>query len=155
MSDKPENDTTLVVIDMQPLGFPYARWLIGPVLQQIQRAKALGHGIVLVRYLSSLAGPIAPELINAVAGYDRSRPATKKLPDGSQEILAACATELSTGRFRLCGVTTDECVTKTAHGLARSCPQSRIEVVKAACDCWQGKRFDWSKFSQLANVIPV
>jgi hypothetical protein len=149
-------DGILAVIDMQPDGFPYARWITGPVVGEIVQAKQRGDAIALIRYNLVIAGEIAPAVLQATADYGRLLRVNKLRVDGSVELLDAChAAELPTSVFRLCGVCTDECVSATAHGLGRMLPQSRIEVVKAACDCWQGKRFDWSQFSKLPNVIPV
>jgi hypothetical protein len=148
---------TLAVIDMQPEGFPYAQWIIGPVVAEILSAKKRGDAIALIRYNLVIAGAIAPAVLNATYGYDRLLRVDKSRVDGSAELLAACETPPAhpTQVFRLCGVCTDECVIETAHGLATRLPQARIEVVKAACESWQGKRFDWSKFARLPNVIPV
>jgi nicotinamidase-related amidase len=149
-------DATLVVIDMQPDCFLYARWMINPVVAQMREAARQGQGVVLVQYVVGLADEIAPQVLQAYTEFSRRALAVKTQEDGSAEVLAACMDAgLSTNRFRICGVTTDDCVTRTAHGLARLCPAARIEVIKSACECWQGNRFDWSNFSHLPNVVPV
>jgi nicotinamidase-related amidase len=151
-----ESDATLVVIDMQPECFIYARWMVKPVLAQMQEAARQGQGIVLVQYAVGLEDAIAPAILQAFRECPRQALAVKTQEDGSDKVLAACLeANLSTSRFRICGVTTDDCVTKTAHGLALLCPSARIEVIKSACECWQGNRYDWSSFSHLPNVIPV
>lgn len=152
-----KSDATLVVVDMQPECFLYARWVIQPVLAQMHEAARLGHGIILVRYeIADVNTEIAPEIMRAYEQCARRAPATKTKRDGSEEVLAVCTlANLSKNLFRVCGVTTDECITQTAHGLARLCPTARVEVIKSACESWQGKRYDWSGFAQLPNVVPV
>jgi hypothetical protein len=151
-------DATLVVIDMQPDCFLYARWKIKPVCELMRETTRLGQGIVLVPFIINdpkLSLDIAPAVVEAFEACPRRALAPKFQEDGSDKVLAACKqANLSTNLFRLCGVTTDECVTKTAHGLALLCPSARIEVIKAACEGWQSN-YDWSRFSQHPNVVPV
>jgi hypothetical protein len=146
-----------VVIDMQPECFFYARWVLKPVLAQMHEAERQQQGIVLVRYeIADLDTEIAPDILQAYDQFSRRALATKTQRDGSEQVLAACAeANLCTSVFRVCGVTTDECITETVHGLARLCPAARIEVIMSACESWQGKRYDWSRFSHLPNVFPV
>lgn len=152
-------DATLVVVHMQPQGFAYAQWVLKPVLSLVDRFMSDGHGIVLVKFRETvdeaIIGPTAKEIEGRLLGYTRLGRADETAEDASQEVLQACKhAGLSTGRLVLCGVTTDDCVAKTTHGLAAELRNSRIEVAKDACMCWQ-PNYDWSKFAQLPNVFPV
>ena len=152
----PEQDSTLVLIDMQPDGFIYSRWMVKPVLQLIDAAISQNHGICLVQYVCECAGTIAEEITRRLEGYPRKTLAKKTREDGSAEVIEACLDAgLTTADFQVAGVTTDDCVVRTVRGLSEKLPDSRIAVIKNCCECWQGKRYDWSTFAQAANIFLI
>jgi len=148
-----ESRRTLVVIDMQPAGFPAAGWIRREVIKEIEDAIARQDGVVFVRYAIPYAGEIDSSVLEIAAGYERATQVDKLHENGSVEVIEGCR-QLPVATLRLCGVTTDDCVTKTAHGLATLLPASRIEVVQSACSC-SISNFDWTNFSQAPNVFVV
>lgn len=147
----------LVIIDMQPAGFPLALGVTRQVMREIRKAVELGWLIVVVEYVTAddCAGPtdtrITTLLDESGARWIRVK---KKSEDGSTEIVEALA-GLLTGaypRFRVVGVTTDDCVTKTVHGLIRLLPSCVVDVVTDACSNWEGRRYNWAAFSTSSRV---
>lgn len=159
-SNLQETLRVLVVIDMQPDGFPLARSVLRQVRQAIANAMASSWLVLIVEFDIECAGPTDPAIMSTLAGYPYWRLVKKKAEDGSLEVIEA-ATEagMSTACpvpvFRLAGVTTDDCISKTAHGLARRLPDCLVEVITDACCNWQGARFDWKQFSRAANIALI
>lgn len=155
-----ETPRVLVVIDMQPDGFPLARSVLRQVRQAVARAMASSWLVLIVEFDIECAGSTDQAIMSMLAGYPHWKLVKKTAEDGSIEVIEA-ATEagMSTARpvpvFRLAGVTTDDCISKTAHGLARSLPGCLVEVITTACCNWQGSRFDWSRFSRAANIVLI
>lgn len=149
----------LVVIDMQPAGFPLSRVVTAQVLREIDSAIEQGWTIAIVEFEHEVTGPTDERILERLqsSGYDHWLTVKKKQEDGSAEILAAAqlSREDAAPLFRIVGVTTDDCVTKTAHGLSSKRPDCQVEVVKDACTNWEGHRFNWSAFSHADNVKVV
>ncbi|MGD9680877.1 MAG: hypothetical protein AB7W16_06820 [Candidatus Obscuribacterales bacterium] len=159
-SGLPETPRVLVVIDMQPDGFPLARSVLRQVMQAIAHAMASSWLVLIVEFDIECAGSTDPAIMSMLAGYPRWKLVKKSAEDGSLEVIEAVTEAgMSTVRpfpgFRMAGVTTDDCISKTAHGLARRLPDCSVEVIKDACFNWQGSRFDWSRFSRAANIVLI
>lgn len=146
----------LVVIDMQPAGFPLALAVVRQVLREIKLAIERGWTIMIVEYDLECAGPTDSRItaLLAESGYQTWLPVKKKAEDGSAEILAAlppCATDEPLV-FRVVGVTTDDCIAKSVFGLVKRLPTCVVELITDACYNWQGNRFDWSLFAGFSNI---
>lgn len=149
------HEYTLVVIDMQPDGFPLALSVRRQVAREVRQAVRLGRPVLIVEYDLECAGKTDDIVMDVLLEcdykhYERQR---KSANDGSREVLSACARRgFGTSRFRLCGVMTDECVKATAAGLISLHAHCLIDVVADACITWSGHRYDWSTFSDSARV---
>jgi Isochorismatase family len=134
-------DRVLVIIDMQKKflrNVPDPWRTISATEAEIRMARADDCPIVLVKCIGEDNGDIDPAIKQALVGYEsRSCLVSKNQDDGSEEIRHACKTlRYPTSVFRLCGLNVDACVLQTAHGLCRLYPQSRVEVVKDACNTY-------------------
>lgn len=153
----------LVVIDMQPQGFPLSGGVTREVMREMRLAIANGWLIVVVEYDLECAGPTDSRILALLteSGYANWITVKKKAEDGSQEIAAALAPLLAGNQFqyapafRVVGVTTDDCVTKTVHGLLPLFPDCVVEVVTDACTNWEGRRYNWAAFSSSPQVILI
>lgn len=153
----------LIVIDMQPAGFPLALGVRREVMREMRLAIRSGWLIVVVEYDLECAGPTDSRITALLeeSGYTNWLPVKKKAEDGSQEIAAALAPLLGGIRnqnvpaFRIVGVTTDDCVSKTVHGLLPLFPDCVVEVVTDACTNWEGRRYNWAAFSSSPRVILI
>jgi nicotinamidase-related amidase len=150
---------TLVVVDMQP-DFPAATDVrtIAAVARQVKLARENHCAVVFleVSYLSRFDmeefKPTHRELINLVRGYDRYSIAEKLYSDGSWAVQDSCKRrDFAVHHLRVCGVNTDVCVQQTVSGLAKSLPNSQIDVVQDACNT-STPDLDWNKFTSLSNV---
>ncbi len=149
----------LVVIDMQPAGFPLALAVTNQVLREIKTAMENGWTIMIVEYDLECAGPTDSRITALLAdsGYQYWFPVKKKAEDGSAEIIAAAGLPLSSATdeppvFRVVGVTTDDCIAKSVFGLVKRLSNCVVELVTDACYNWQGHRFDWSLFATHSNI---
>jgi len=150
-----QSERTMVVIDMQPQGFPNSRSVLRAVKQELLRAMRSNAPIVIVEYDLECAGRTDEELMNLLAdsGYQRFRVAAKKSNDGSSEVIDTCSRNgFPADAFRVMGVMTDECVKATVTGLLGKMPHASIEVVTDACRTWSGDRYDWSIFASHPNL---
>lgn len=147
----------LVVIDMQPAGFPLALAVTNQVLREIKLAMENGWTIMIVEYDLECAGPTDSRITALLAdsGYQYWFPVKKQAEDGSAEIAAAALPLTSTDEppvFRVVGVTTDDCIAKSVFGLLKRLPNCVVELITDACYNWQGHRFDWSLFAGFSNI---
>lgn len=145
---------TLLIIDMQPAGFPLARVVIRQVLREVERAVRLGWSIRVVEFDLECAGYTDPKIMAMLGDgrYERWLPVRKEAEDGSREVVQSLSEDDPQELFRVVGVTTDDCITKTVHGLLERLPRCTVEVVTDACCNWEGDRFDWSTFSSSTRV---
>jgi len=141
----------LVVIDMQP-GFRASlnEATIDCVAGEIRAARAANLPIVILEYAKYPA--THERLLQLVEGYENVAIETKREDDGSEELLEACiGNEYFQNVYRVCGVNTLQCVQSTVLGVADRLEDSRIEVVKSACNDEEGPNV-WHKFAQRPNV---
>lgn len=129
-------------------------------MRAIAEAMASSWLVLIVEFDIECAGSTDPALMSMLAGYPHWKLVKKKAEDGSLEVIesvaeAGMSTACPFPGFRLAGVTTDDCISKTAHGLAQRLPDCLVEVIKDACFNWQGSRFDWSQFSRAANIVLI
>lgn len=145
---------TLLIIDMQPDGFPLARVVIQPVLREVARAMRLGWSIRVVEYDLECAGKTDDRIIATLTGsrYEGWLPVRKQSEDGSSEVIQSLTAGDSAELFRVVGVTTDDCIAKTVRGLLGKLPHCIVEVVMDACRNWQADSFDWSTFPSSPRV---
>lgn len=141
----------LVVVDMQ-LGFCASlnEATIDAVAGEIEKAKSAKLPIVILEYAKY---PKTHErLLQMVDGYDKLAIETKPENDGSTELLEACiGNEYFQNVYRICGVNTLACVQSTVLGIADRLEDSRVEVVKNACNDETGANV-WHKFAKRPNV---
>src|SRR5262245_57890756 len=77
----------LVIVDMQE-GFPYSRWILAAVLEEIARARQLGIPILVIEYRIECAGSILPEIHFALQhSAAQVLFAQKTIDDGSDAVL--------------------------------------------------------------------
>lgn len=146
-----QENYVLVLVDMQA-GFraSLSERTVGAVENEILRALSLKLPIVILEYKKY---PATHErlLAHLEGKYDRYAITTKLDDDGSEELIETCLEHgFPGGHFRVCGVNTHACVERTVVGLAEKLDESRVDVVKAACNDEDGNR--WAKFPRLANV---
>lgn len=147
---------TLVVIDMQPSGFPYASFVRNEVAREIRRAIEDGLAVIIIEYDLDCAGTTDPRLIEIVTatGYKNWCTVKKSQKDGSAEVIQACLKEgYSSDNFRVVGVVTDECVKETVEGLLSRLPECHVEVMADAVTTWSGPRYDWSTFVSSPRLL--
>ena len=138
-------DRTLVIINMQERFLRNIRdpWhTIAAIVEEIRLARQDGCPIVLVEYDDESAGATDPTIKQALIGYEtQSCVVRKSNDDGSAQIHHACKTlGYHTAVLRLCGLNVNACVVRTASGLLKLYPQSRVEVVKDACSTYDRRR---------------
>jgi nicotinamidase-related amidase len=145
--------TTHVIIDMQERFLQKIQIrdryrTIGVVIEIIEEAKRRGEPIVLLQYRSAdkWIGPTDPELLAHLDGYPHFVTYDKWEDNGGPEVEQACGEHnLGTEVFRLYGLNANACVLRTALGLRRRFPRSRVEVVKDACSSYD-KRHMWAEY---------
>lgn len=120
------------------------------VAAEIRSARAANHPIVILEYAKYPA--THERLLQLVEGYDKVAIETKREDDGSEELLEACiGNEYFQNVYRVCGVNTLQCVQRTVLGVADRLEDSRIDVVKDACNDEEGSDV-WHKFAHRPNV---
>ncbi|MGD9679673.1 MAG: MaoC family dehydratase [Candidatus Obscuribacterales bacterium] len=144
--------STLVLVDMQPR-YQASRSIVRQVEDEIDHAVDNGWPVVVLQYKNM--GRTYKRLLDAL--YRRGARyvlRVKARPDGSHQVAEACKIHgFPTSRFRLCGVNALACVRQTALGLHTRFPQSRVEVVKGACN--GPGVVDWSRFPSRKNLILI
>lgn len=152
----PTASRTLVVVDMQPRGFPLANVVLRPVRQVMAHAIANNWPVLVVEFDLECAGPTDSCLLEMLASYRNWQLVKKEAEDGSLEcIRAAEGRGFGKECFAVVGVTTDDCISKTVHGLVEHLSNCRVGVVTGACTNWEGHRFDWSTFSKSQRIVLV
>ena len=117
---------------------------------EIRRAIENKQPIVVLEYAKYPA--THERLLRLLEGYDKFVIETKRDDDGSTEVIEACLFNSYSGEaFRVCGVNALGCVKATVLGIADKLDESKIDVVKAACnDDW--KPGQWSSFPRRNNI---
>lgn len=141
----------LLVVDMQA-GFRASMQeaTINAVETEIRRAIESKQAIVVLEYAKYPA--THERLLRLLAGYDRYVIETKLDDDGSSEVIEACLFNRYSGEaFRVCGVNALACVKATVLGIAEKLDESKIDVVKAACND-DDKPGQWSSFPRRKNI---
>lgn len=135
---------SLIIIDMQ-LCFETARdqniiYIIGG---EIEYAKAKNYDIIVVE--SKHQGPTISYLKNLIQDYRQFACATKDQNDGSLVIKNALKNNrFDNSELYVCGVNIEFCVKDTVIGLIKKFENSKIKVIKPACN---GIQNDWSEYN--------
>lgn len=141
----------LVVVDMQA-GFRASlrEATIIAIESEIRRAIENKLPIVVLEYAKYPA--THERLLQPLEGYDKFVIETKRDDDGSTEVIEACLFNGFSGEaFRVCGVNAHGCVKATVLGLTDKLDESKIDVVKAACND-DDKPGNWSGFPRRKNI---
>ena len=106
---------TLVIIDMQYEFSSTAELALAGVCNAIVAAKKSLNHIIVIEYKGS--GDTLPEVKKAIGAYKRVSYRTKKIDDGSKEILDVVRRKKLPRKFRVCGVNLEACVWDSVLGL--------------------------------------
>lgn len=143
---------TLVVVDMQA-AFQAATKanVIVNVTREIIFAKMRKSAIVFLEYEGS--GRTFPALTELTNRYPLRDVCEKWCDDGSSQVLKSLGLrDFPRGRIKVCGVNSNACVLATVNGLAKKLPNSRIEIVRDACE-WMGSgQYDWDQNLSYKNL---
>lgn len=151
---KKHTDTTLVIVDMQETFIASKRVLL-EVLQEIDTALQNDWAIVILEYHNQ--GPTLDCVLARAKQSRRFALETKFKDGGGREVLNACRKHnLPTKRFRVGGVNTHACVSRTVHEISKLFHHSYVMVVQKAC-AHNLRANDWHKFFRFKNfrVVPV
>jgi nicotinamidase-related amidase len=141
--------SVLVVVDMER-GYRRSMnsQMYGAVKALIRYARGNDWLIVFLEYLDE---GTMPRLLKLVRGYDCFSRVQKQQLGGAPEVLKVCErNRWGTKKIVVCGVDTHECVKQTVTGLSAALPDSRIQVVTAACGTRTGK--SWAQFPRACNI---
>lgn len=150
---------TLVVVDMQPC-FEASNDpnTIIAVTNEIMVAKQNNDAIIMVEYDSSGRSHCGFDAI--LKDYYYKSKITKKNDDGSKEIIRALKRRKFPARIlRVCGVNTDCCVFDTVLGLLNGLKNTKIELVKKACNTddssfsWKNSPFNHLEFDSNFKIV--
>lgn len=147
-------DTTLVIVDMQP-SFASSALVLPDVMDEVKLALQNDWAIVILEFYNQ--GPTYPCILELVKQSRRHAVETKFKNGGEREIKIACRKlDLPTARFRVCGVNTHACVNDTVIGIAKTYAQSVIFVVQNAC-AHTLRQNNWRKFFRFKSfrVVPA
>lgn len=167
MTNKPWNESTLVVMDMAPahtrnLPASSKSILFNNVLLQINAAILEQKPVIVQDFPDSSLGEhlncTHDFITDALSNYTYKCNTKKHRNDGSEEILALCRQKgYPTSRIQLCGVFTNRCIRDSAVGLAKALPQSIIEVIRNACASTNPndelRECFWNRFSESNITI--
>lgn len=146
---------TLIILDMQN-SFSAANdtSTISHVVDAVNLARTKSEGIILVEYLNQ--GPTLYPIYKALAKYSNKDIVKKRNDDGSREIVNSIMRNFfDYQQLKVCGVNSDACVNKTVTGLSQQLRNSKIKVLKKACNTvtpkWnEAAHFEWAL--DLENV---
>jgi nicotinamidase-related amidase len=143
---------TRVVIDVQP-NFDAANKanLIVGVTVELMEAMRERAPILFVEFHRCPA--THKSLTDLMRGYDKFRRVIKMDDDGGHEVKAALeAAKWPAKHLRVCGVNIDCCVRATVRTLLQELPDTRIELVKNACE-WNSRfKYDWRTYTRHKNL---
>lgn len=147
----------LVVIDMQSF-FPASNnpSTVRAVMREVEAAVKANQPVILVEFEPEQVGRTHDCILRLLKHYGAVVSVTKTDADGSREVLEACLINgIPSNQLRVCGVNSDACVLETIQGFLNLAPESRITVVKDACNCLTGSSNDvWSEdFPALPVVV--
>lgn len=151
---KREQDTTLVVVDMQE-EFAASALVLLEVMHEVDLALQNDWAIVILEYCSR--SPTYDCILARARQSRRFSVQTKFTDGGGREVLAACRKlNLPTNRFRVCGVNTHACVSQTVRNISRIFTHSMILVAQKAC-AHNSIQNNWPKFFRFKSlrVVPV
>lgn len=146
---------TRIVIDVQPhfCAANYPDLVVGVTLELMKAMKEKAH-ILIVEYTN--CGSTHNALLKLLRGYPRYQRIKKSADDGSNQVVEALAKfKYPSKHLRVCGVNTDCCVQATVNGLLAKLPDTKIELVKSACE-WSGagyRRYDWRRHPKHKNLV--
>ena len=134
---------TLVIVDMQPVFTASTNPnTVIAVTHEIVTAIQKRHAIMIVEYASSGRTHSGFDLL--LKGYPHKARISKWGDDGSREVVRALdRREFPKNNLRVCGVNADCCVFETVIGLLSRLRNSKIEVVKKACNS-ADPNFNWN-----------
>mgnify|MGYP000529387737 CR=1 FL=1 len=151
---KSEQDTTLVIVDMQQ-EFAASALVLHHVMSEIDLALQNDWAVIILEYYNHSR---TYDCILARAKKSRRFSVETKFTDGGgREVFAACRKlNLPTQRFRVCGVNTHACVSQTVRNISRIFTHSMVLVVQKAC-AHNLRQNNWPKFFRFKSfrVVPV
>lgn len=127
---------TLIVVDMQAQFSPvHDQRLLYHVKYQIGLAKRRNAYIFFLEFIGY--GKTVLPIVRSVMTYKRILVIKKNARDGST-LIAPHIDKLGIdpGRFRVCGLYTDQCVKATVNGLAQRFPEAIITIPAFACKAY-------------------
>ena len=169
-----KKECVLIVNDVQDIHLPSDDCLAGyaplmAIKKLIKRFIALGWPIVLVEYaaegesnyfkenrrrfgLQKVGLSIHPDILGLVMQPGvRYTIVSKEGMNGAREILTAVGRAgFSDDWYMFSGFATGKCISASARGIKVACPNSRVDIMKPACDDPDGNR--WSQFPKLPGI---
>ncbi len=148
---------TLVITDMQPIFAAVCKTpdLITSVVNQVELAIEHGWAVVLLEVKPWAYDRTVDPIRNLLEGkYNRYSTRRKEGDDGSGEVLSACRDlGFPNGFFRVTGVLTNACVSRTAWGLVLQNEHCLVRVIKEACATTTDADEAWQKFETGPRLI--
>jgi nicotinamidase-related amidase len=148
---------TLVITDMQAIfaGVCKTPDLIPNVVLQVELAIENGWAIVLLEVKPWAYGRTADPILKLLEGkYKHFSARRKEGDDGSSEVLAACRDLGFPDKFfRVTGVLTNACVSRTAWGLVLQNEQCLVRVIKEACATTTAADEAWQRFETGPRLV--
>jgi len=103
------------------------------VKRQIQLAKKRNGPIIFLEYID--CGNTRTELLALVKNYKYKAIKIKKRNSGAKEIIDVIEkNKFGKRKIKICGVNSDCCVLNTTTDLVERLPESKIHVIKKACN---------------------
>lgn len=146
---------TRVVIDVQP-AFCAANkpnLVVGLTLELV-RAMREKAPILIVEYRGS--GSTHRSILDLLKGYDRYAKIGKHTDGGGVEVARGVQrNNFPYHHLRVCGVNIDCCVMATVMDMVKMeiFKNSKIEMVRSACEWSRTNKYDWRKFLRHKNVV--
>lgn len=147
---KPQADNVLLIIDMQP---KFASSNEPALLSFIEHLilQAIEEEAVVICLEYGYGSRTNTQLTRHLKGYARYFWREKNADDGASEVSTLCAKKvLSPIAFKVVGVNTHACVSRTTESLAKAFPSSQITVMKNGCNCKEGNH--WDDFPKASNI---
>jgi nicotinamidase-related amidase len=155
--------TALIVTDMQrEFDASETPEVIAACIREIKRAKKRKALILLVEYASRYysdngMSDTQDEILDVLEGYPHCITVSKKIDDGSAQIMKVLKRVGIPKRFKVCGVNTDCCVRSTVNGLTAKLPEgTQITLIADACNSSCSpfdEQYDEYQFGKYRNCV--
>jgi nicotinamidase-related amidase len=102
------------------------------------------------------SGSTHKAILNLLKGYESFSKVHKNHDDGAIEVARGIQrNNFPYSHLRICGVNTDCCVLATVMGMVKLeiFKNSKIEMVKSACEWSKHGKYDWRKFHRHKNIM--